>query len=151
MSNTNRRTFFQYLAGAAVLAGTASGQDRREVTVGGKRVKVVDIHAHATFPEVAELVKDGPLARFARGGRPLGPDRIQEMDKRGIDVQALSVNVFWWYQADRDLVTKIVQTQDEGLAKWGAAHPGRFIALNSPALQFPDLAAEQLEHAVKQL
>ena len=158
----NRREFFKGLAGAAV-AGGALGHlgaqtppsgvpaGRREVRVGGKRVKVVDIHAHATFPEVGDLIKDGPLARFARGARALGADRIQEMDKRGIDVQVVEVNTFWWYQADRDLATKIVETHDAGLAKWVAAHSDRFVAFSSPALQFPELAAEQLEQAVKQL
>src|SRR5580692_9605686 len=131
----NRREFIKGLgvAGALVRGGalvdaaaqtTKSGPvTRREVRVGGKRVKVVDVHAHATFAEIADVVKDGPLAKFARNGvRPLGPDRIQELDKRGIDVQAIDVNVFWWYQADRDLAAKIVQTHDEGLTKWCAAH-----------------------------
>ncbi len=155
----DRRAFLQALAGG--LAGASlldavpqpgAPVARREVRVGGKRVRVVDVHAHTNIAEVADLVKGGPLERFALGGlRPLGPDRIQEMDKRGIDVQALSVNFFWWYQADRDLAAKIVQAQDEGLAKWCAAHPGRFVAFTSPALQFPDLASEQLQHAVKQL
>ncbi len=151
----NRREFIQGLA--AGLAGgslvTAAAQSpRREVRVGSKRVKVVDVHAHATFAEVADIVKDGPLARFARAGRPLGPDRIQELDKRGIDTQVIDVNTFWWYAAaDRDLATKIVETHDNALSKWCAAHPDRFVALTSPALQFPELAAEQLIHAVKQL
>ena len=163
----NRREFFQGLAGGAagVLIGGGAFTDaaaqtaqsgapvaRREVRVGTRRVKVVDVHAHANFAEVADVIKDGPLARFARaGGRPLGRDRIQEMDKRGIDVQAVDVNTFWWYQADRDLATKIVETHDAGLSKWCATYPDRFVALTSPALQFPSLAAEQLEHAVKQL
>ena len=43
-----------------------------------------------------------------------------------------------------------VQT-DQGIAEWCKAHPQRFVALTSPALQFPDLAAEQLEYAVKTL
>ncbi len=151
----NRRQFLQSVAAGVIVGGalrnvSAQEASRREVRVGGKRVKVVDVHAHATFPEVADVVKGGPLARFARG-RPLGPDRLGELDKRGIDVQALSVNVYWWYEADRDLATKIVQTHDEGLVKWCAAHPDRFVGLTSPAVQFPDLAAEQLEHAVKQL
>jgi len=125
---------------------------RREVRVGGKRVKVVDVHAHASFPAVADVVKGTPLERNGRaGGRAMGPDRIQEMDKRGIDVQALSINAYWWYAADRDLATKIVQVQDEGLAAWCSANSSRFVAFTSPALQFPDLAAQQLEHAVKQL
>lgn len=157
----NRRDFIKSLtavagtlAGAGALgdaaAQTPNSSARREVRVAGKRVKVVDVHAHATFPEVADVVKDGPLARFTRG-QPLGPDRIQEMDKRGIDVQIVEVNTFWWYQADRDLATKIVDTHNQGLAKWCAAHSDRFVPFTSPALQFPDLAAEQLEHAVKGL
>jgi aminocarboxymuconate-semialdehyde decarboxylase len=152
----NRREFIQHLAAVpgAMLVARAEAQSnnsRREVRVGAKRVKVVDIHAHATVAETADLVRDTPLARFTRAALALNDRRIQEMDQRGIDVQAVSVNVFWWYQADRDLAAKIVQTQDEGLAKWCAAHPDRFVALSSPALQFPDLAAEQLEHAVKRL
>src|SRR5690348_8994649 len=140
----NRRQFIKSIAAGMAVCGAigdAAAQTRREVLVGGKRVKVVDIHAHATFPEGADLVKDGPLARFARG-RALGPDRIQELDKRGIDVQVIEVNTFWWYEANRDLATKIVQAHDEGLAKWCTAHKARFVAFTSPALQFPDLAVE---------
>jgi aminocarboxymuconate-semialdehyde decarboxylase len=157
----NRREFIQRVAGVA--AGTllttrglvegaqAGGPTRREVRVGGKRVKVVDVHAHAGFAAVEDVLKGTPLERYARSGGRLGPDRIQELDKRGIDVQVLDVNTFWWYTADRDLATKIVQAQDEGLSKWCAAHPDRFVALSSPALQFPDLAVEQAEHAIKKL
>ena len=156
----NRREFIKGLgvAGALAAGGAVAAQTpksggpvtRREVRVAGKRVKVIDVHAHAIFPEIADLVKDGPLARAARGGgQPLGPGRIQEMDKRGIDVQAVDVNTFWFYQADRDLATKVVETNNSGLVKWCEAHADRFVALTSPALQFPDLAAEQLEHAVK--
>jgi aminocarboxymuconate-semialdehyde decarboxylase len=162
----NRREFIQTAAGFAagtLLAGRAvvegapqapqagAGVTRREVRVGGKRVKVVDIHAHAGIAETADVVKGTPLERYGRSGGRLGPDRIQELDKRGIDVQALDINTFWWYAADRDLATKIVEVQDAGLAKWCAAHPDRFVAFTSPALQFPDLAARQIEHAVKGL
>ena len=57
---SNRRDFFKTIAGAA--AGVAvSGSlktsaqapaARRQVMVGGRRVRVVDIHSHATVPEV---------------------------------------------------------------------------------------------------
>jgi len=125
---------------------------RREVRVGGKKVKVIDVHAHATFPEVADVVKGTALARNAQGGgRALGQDRINDLDRRGIDIQVLDINAFWWYAADRDLATKIVDVHDKGLAAWVNAHHDRFAALTSPALQFPDLAAQQLEHAVKDL
>jgi aminocarboxymuconate-semialdehyde decarboxylase len=56
-----------------------------------------------------------------------------------------------WYAADPGLARRIVQAQNEGLAKWGAAHPDRFVALASVALQHPDLAAEPLEDGVKLL
>src|ERR1700720_2895287 len=105
----------QLVDGAAPAPQSGAPVTRREVRVGGKRVKVVDAHPHAGIAEVADAVKGTPLERYARGGgRALGPDRIQELDKRGIDVQALDINTFWWYSADRDLATKIVQVHDEG-------------------------------------
>jgi aminocarboxymuconate-semialdehyde decarboxylase len=66
-------------------------------------------------------------------------------------VQALTINNFWYYAADADLSRKIVLAQNEGLAKWVAAHPDRFVAIASVALQHPELAAEQLQDAVKRL
>src|SRR5437588_374675 len=49
-----RRKFIGSLAGGVAAALVAPAQTtRREVRVGGKRVKVVDVHGHATFPEVA--------------------------------------------------------------------------------------------------
>jgi aminocarboxymuconate-semialdehyde decarboxylase len=163
----NRREFVKTVAGAAVGlvvadrgiagAGLQPGQPapakRREVFVGNRRVKVVDIHCHGIIPEVAEVVKGTPLSDASRGGggNILGPQRLELMDRQGVDVQALSTNGYWWYAADRDLARRIVQTQNEGLAKWVAAHPDRFVAMASVALQHPDLAAEQLEHAVKEL
>lgn len=127
---------------------------RREVTVGGRRVKVVDVHCHCIVPEVAEVVKGTKLASNAenpRGPTVLGPARLRTMDEQGIDVQALSINGYWWYAADRDLARQIVRVQNEKLAAWVAANPDRFVAFASVALQYPDLAAEQLDDAVKRL
>src|SRR3984957_13058948 len=136
-------------------AATAAPVKRREVFVAGKRVKVVDVHAHCVIPEVWDIVKDTPLAPNAgpraRGPNLMGPDRIRAIDQLGIDVQVLSVNGFWFYGADRDIASKIVRLQDEKLAEWCTAHADRYVAVSSVALQFPDLAAEQLEYAVKKL
>jgi aminocarboxymuconate-semialdehyde decarboxylase len=127
----------------------------REVFVGGKRVKVVDMHAHCVVPEVWEVVKDTNLASSAgnraRGANVMGPERLKSLDGRGIDVQVLSINGFWFYAADRELAGKIVKIHDEKLSEWCKAHPDRYVGLTSVALQFPDLAAEQLEHAVKEM
>ena len=141
------------LADAGVRSVQATPAKRREVFVGSRRVKVVDVHCHCVVPEVADVVKGTPLESNARGGgnNVLGPARLQLMDQQGLDIQALSINGYWWYAADRDLARRIVRVQNEGLAKWVAAHPDRFVAFASVALQHPDLAAEQLEDAVKRL
>jgi aminocarboxymuconate-semialdehyde decarboxylase len=73
------------------------------------------------------------------------------MDQQGLDVQALTINGFWWYAADVELARRIVRAQNEGLAKWVAAHPDRFVAMASVALQHPELAAEQLHDGVRRL
>ena len=162
---TSRRDFMKSVAGATAgmlvtghgLAGAfspapqAGAAGRRVVTIAGKRVKVIDIHAHADFPELADVVKGTPFASNVSTRLALSPDRITLLERRGIDIQVLDVNDFWWYTADRDLATKIVDVHNKGLAAWCAAHPDRFVALTSPALQFPDLAAQQLDHAVKNL
>jgi aminocarboxymuconate-semialdehyde decarboxylase len=134
----------------------------REVVVGGRRVKVVDIHAHVRVPEAWDLVKD----RIGREGRPgdatqASPDNpsnmhndvekhLADLDEMGIDVQALSINPFW-YWADEDLARKIIQLQNEKIAEFCSAHPNRFAGLGSVALQHPSLAAEQMEDGVKKL
>src|SRR5260370_20320305 len=113
------------------------------------------MHAHCVVPEVWDVVKDTSLAsnagNQARGPNVMGPERLKSLDERGIDVQVLSINGFWFYAADREVASKIVKLHDEKLSEWCKAHSDRYVALSSVALQFPDLAAEQLEHAVKEL
>ena len=70
------------------------------------------------------------------------------MDEWGTDMQALSINANW-YHLDRDLARQVIQIQNEKLAEICAKYPDRFVAYASVALQFPDLAAEQLEEGVK--
>jgi aminocarboxymuconate-semialdehyde decarboxylase len=143
-------------------APPVAGRKRREVVVGGHRTAVVDIHAHVRVPEAWDLVKD----RINREGRPgdvtlanpEGPanihndveKRLADLDEMGIDVQAVSINPFW-YWADVDLAREIIQIQNEKIAELCAAHPKRFAGLGSLALQHPSLAVEQMEDGVKKL
>jgi aminocarboxymuconate-semialdehyde decarboxylase len=80
----------------------------------------------------------------------LGPERLKAMDEQGIDVEVLSVNPFW-YSADRELARDLIKLQNEKLAAMCATNPDRFVGLATVALQFPDLAAEQLEEGVTKL
>jgi aminocarboxymuconate-semialdehyde decarboxylase len=120
---------------------------RREVAVNGKRVKTVDIHAHCHVPEALALM--GQTVRYP--GLVITPDRIKTMDEQGIDIEALSVNPNFWDKADRDLAGQVVKLQNEKLAEICGKTPDRFVGLASVALAYPDLAAEQLQEAVKRL
>ncbi len=153
----NRRNFLKTVAGATAgafvmgrLENGVAQSARREVSVGGRRVKVVDIHAHCLVREVQDVIRGTMLDRNLRANLVLGPERLRQIDERGIDVQVLSVNQ-WWYAADEDLARQIIRVQDEGIAAWCDAHPDRFVGLTSVALQHPDLATEQLEYAVNEL
>ena len=76
--------------------------------------------------------------------------RIAAMDAQGIDVEALSINPYW-YRAERDVAAELIKIQNETLVEFCAANPDRFVAFATAALQHPELAAEQVEHAVKKL
>ena len=156
---TTRRDF---IGGAGAMAGVAfvgcdlhactthvhaqGAPRRREVVVNGRRVKTVDVHAHCAFPEAMALMglKVNPETLV------MGAERIRAMDEQGIDVEALSINPYW-YKADRDLARQLIKLQNEKLAELCAAQPDRFVAFATVALQHPDLAVEQLEEGVKKL
>jgi hypothetical protein len=166
----NRRDFIRNAAGATagVLVGhrladsmlaarqvNAKPGKRREATIGGRRVRTVDVHAHCFVPEVWDLVKDTPLAATAKGlitgTIALGnAQRLIDMDAQGIDYQVINVNA-WGYSADRALARDLVALQNEKISQWCAKHPDRFVGMATLALQHPDLAAEQLEQAVRKL
>jgi aminocarboxymuconate-semialdehyde decarboxylase len=120
---------------------------RRQIVVGGRRVKTIDVHAHCVVPGVMEMVgQTTPTAQSVL----MTTERLREMDQQGIDVEVLSINPFW-YGTERDLARQLVQAQNEKLAAFCAAHADRFAGLATVALQHPDLAAEQLEEGVKKL
>jgi aminocarboxymuconate-semialdehyde decarboxylase len=122
-------------------------QRRREVVVNGKRVRTVDLHAHCHVPEANALMG----LKVQLQSLVISPERIKVMDEQGIDIEALSINPIFWNKAELDLAGQVVRLQNEKLAEICAEQPNRFVGLASVALQHPDLAAEQLEHAVKAL
>jgi len=151
---TNRRDLLAGLAALAVTGcgvrqawGQAAAPRRREIAIGGKRIRTVDVHAHCHFPEA------DALANYKQNFPTLyvGPERLKAMDEQGIDIEALSVNPNFWDKLDRDLQAQIVKLQNEKLAEIVAKEPERFVGLASVALAHPDLAAEQLEDGVKRL
>jgi aminocarboxymuconate-semialdehyde decarboxylase len=121
---------------------------RREVVVSGKRVKTVDIHAHCCVPKAMEVIKH-PLEAPGLLMEDTST-RIAAMDSQGIDVECLSINPYW-YRAGKDESAELIRLQNETLVEFCAKQPDRFVAFATAALQHPELAAEQVEHAVKKL
>src|SRR5215831_2162917 len=150
----NRRDFLKSVAGAT-LSLQAIPTKRREVFIGKRRIKVVDVHGHFVAPEELDVVKNTNLARNItnnlNGPLILGPGRMATLDQFGIDVQVLSHQGGWWYETDRNLAQQIIKIQNEHLSAWCKAHSDRFVGLASVALQHPDMAAAQLDEAVKKL
>jgi aminocarboxymuconate-semialdehyde decarboxylase len=163
----NRREFLTNIAGATAGAFMAGGlgnvalgalqapQTRRRAMLGNRRITVIDIHAHHFIPEVIDIVKGTPLEMEFKGqagtkDRYLGQHWFAYMDKEGIDISVLNMNP-WWYAADRDLARRICDFQNQKTAEWVKRYPDRFVGMATCALQYPDLAAEQLEYGVKKL
>jgi aminocarboxymuconate-semialdehyde decarboxylase len=159
---TSRRGFLSAAAGivfcgcglpAALHAQTAPAR-QLPVTVRGKRIKTVDVHAHCIFRDAALLLGDKAPPEFSqvrnsKDAYIVIEERLKAMDAMAIDMEVLSINPFW-YGADRDLAAKIVKMQNEKLAELCAAKPDRFAAFASLTLQDPELAARELETAMKQ-
>jgi aminocarboxymuconate-semialdehyde decarboxylase len=164
---TGRREFLKNAAGSAGFAlvgcnvtdaiaqsAPRSGAARRLVTIKGRRVMTVDMHAHCAVPQADDLLRRTPAAPTQTQAALLGlggdalAQRLAAMDAQGVDVAVLSINPNW-YDADRDLASKVIAIQNEAMASFCATHRDRFAALASVSLQFPDLAAVQLEQSMK--
>ena len=140
------------------------------------RSLTVDLHCHAFFMEVEQLVKDRPekKAEPERQCRVMGAPsaeynrttmlpnafpkltsvalRLRDMDAMGVDVQVVSpTSVQHYYWADVDLAREIVRTTNEKMAELCARHPTRLVALGNIALQHAELALEQLDHCMNEL
>jgi hypothetical protein len=130
----NRREFFKKVAGAAAGLYAANGlleaqsPSRLQVSVAGKRVKVVDVHCHWDMP-LGDVVKGTPYEKDRATGAGL-EDRLPMMDKIGVDVEAISVNDFWWWEIkDQGLAKAICDKHNETLAMWNTRYPDRLVGM----------------------
>jgi len=158
---TTRRNFLRGGAAAAVgvvfcscgMLHNANAQASRQklpVTVGGKRVRTIDVHAHCVIPEASKLLGPAP-PNTVRGRDEVVIDmakRLAAMDSQAVDMEVLSINPNW-YNRDRDLAGQVVKIQNEKLAELCASKSDRFAGFASLTLQAPDLAVQELETAVK--
>ena len=163
----NRRDFFRTVVGATAglaamhVAGSGLARaavpfptpqaagSRRQLSVGGRRTRVVDIHAHCDMP-LGNTVAGTEWADEQVEPNDTGlEDRLQQINAQGIDVQALSINGFFWYGIpDQGRARDVCNAQNDGLQRFVSQNAGRFVAMASVPLQFPALAAQILEDCV---
>jgi aminocarboxymuconate-semialdehyde decarboxylase len=171
MSTIGRRRFLFCTCGVAASFAAArthaspfqvQGQPApRPIVIGGRRVRTVDMHAHVFIEEAWPLVKDLPQVDRAMANLGKGPmaidasaldRRFREMDRQRIDVHVISVHPSQFlYFTEPDLAARIVRMQNERIAELCGAHPDRFVGFGNVSLQQPDLAVEQMNHAVTTL
>ena len=76
--------------------------------------------------------------------------RLTDMDAMGVDLQVMSPSPNqYYYWADRELASRIVELQNAHIAQLCAQYPQRLAGLGTVSLQHPDLACEQLARAVR--
>ena len=139
---------------------------------GGKHLRI-DIHCHylnqAVAAKVAPLnpAQYEPSVEFANAltrevnvkqMRDRGPKlstietRLKDMDRMGIDLQAISPapnQTYYW--TEPELGAELSRLVNDRLAEIVATWPDRFVALGTVPLQNVDLAVVELERCVKQL
>jgi len=78
--------------------------------------------------------------------------RIEDMDRLGIDRQALSPPpVMFCYWADARANAAFARLQNENVAAVAARHPARFVGMATVPLQDTDLAVKELRHCRERL
>lgn len=138
---------------------------------GRRRHACIDVHCHVHYPAADDMVKglfkreNEPASRFsneltrATNARQMEnvrvcltsvEQRLKDMDKMGVEIQAISVSPFqFMYALDPELGRKTARATNENLADIVQKHPSRFVALANVPLQAPDAAAEELDYCVK--
>ena len=139
----------------------------------GAKTATVDIHCHVLTPEAAALAKDAfdptrePTLIFAsEASRAVNrkqeetirsqltsiETRLRDMDREGIDIQAISpAPPQYYYWADPELGRETARLVNNRLAEIVALHPDRFVGMGTVPLQAPALAVAELERLVKEL
>lgn len=149
----------------------ASGGSQLRLERRGKSL-VVDIHCHLNVPAADEFARpylvqqhafhaftsdaseEVNRKQFQRIGRTLNviDERLAEMDRLGVDVQAISpVPPQMYYTLEPELGRQASRIVNDGIAEAVARHPGRFVGMGTVPLQAPQLAVQELKRCVGEL
>lgn len=147
--------------------------ERRPIAVSARgRDLVVDLHCHLGVPAAAALIRaaiPGPppampfmseastavnAAMFAAIGPALNgiDQRLVDMDRLGIDVQAISPNPGqYFYFAEAGLGREAARLVNDGIAAAVAQHPDRLVGMGTVPLQDVEMAVAEMRRCVHDL
>jgi len=153
--------------------GAGSGASKRKIVKRGNKSLSVDLHCHVQTPAAAEIARQTSVPApdpIARHGSQRTADRqreqdeelhakltsieqrLKDMDKMGIDVQAISTSpAQYYYRIEPDLCRQTSRLVNERLAEIAGLHPDRFVALGTLPMQDTQLAVAELEYCMKTL
>lgn len=149
----------------------AARTSARKVIKRDRRSLAVDLHCHVHTPAADELAKSQKHGdALARYGNKRTEDhqrklreqldrkltsieqRIRDMDKMRIDVQAISSSPLqYYYGIDPELGRQTSRAINERLAEVAGSNPERFVALGTAPMQDPKAAVTELEYCMKKL
>jgi len=135
-----------------------------------RKTFTVDIHCHISTPECEPLVKDlfsvekEPFLFFTTSEtreinqrlfasmavKMTSPEeRLKDMDRMGIDIQAISPSPNqYYYWTDGELGLQLARMQNERVAEIVRAYPTRFVGMGTLPLQDVEKAVQELERVV---
>ena len=139
----------------------------------GNRTLTVDIHCHCNCAAVAsemqaeadrvgraalaygnELTREVNVKQLAAIAPKMDSvaERLADMDRMGIDVQAISVPPYqFYYWAEPEVGRDAARKLNEYLTETAARSPDRFVALGTVPLQNPEMAVAELDYCVREL
>ena len=142
-------------------------------TKGSKKSFAVDLHCHVHTPAADEVAKQSAVPRpdpVTQHGSQRTADRqhelrleldakltsieqrLSDMNKMGIDVQAISTSPFqYYYRIEPELGRQTSRIVNERLAEVVSLHPDRFVALGTLPMQEPEFAVQELEYCMNTL
>jgi aminocarboxymuconate-semialdehyde decarboxylase len=134
---------------------------------------VIDIHCHRECGPAGELMAEAARAagkvalghgnpttqavnkrqlEFIRPKMDLLDVRLEDMDRMGVDIQAVAVAVYqYYYWADPDLGAKVCRIINEEFVEATSAHRGRFLPLGTVPLQDTEAAIQELRYLAQEL
>jgi len=153
-------------------APASDGEARPVVRAGGKSL-TVDIHCHRECDEASDMMKveaervgfaalsfgseltkevNRKQLEFIRPKMVSLDERLADMDRMGVDIQAISVSPYqFYYWAEAEPGRDAARMINDSIAVAVAEHPDRFVGMGSVPLQNTEMAVAELERCVQDL